>query len=104
MKSGFSLIEVLFAIILVGIAIAAMVAANISFTKASAAGTDLSTAEFLIEQIKELTTLLLVIDPETGLPVEKKEPYEVEVVTDYCIIRDVDSGVERRLVKKEKDK
>ena len=57
MKSAFSLIEVLFAIILVGIAIAAMVAANSSFTKANAAGTDLSTAEFLIEQIRELTIM-----------------------------------------------
>ncbi|TKJ34981.1 MAG: hypothetical protein CEE38_16100 [Planctomycetes bacterium B3_Pla] len=65
-NKGFSLIEVLIAVVLVGIAIASLVASNIAFTKANAAGTELSTAEFLIEQIRELTTLLPVIDPETG--------------------------------------
>jgi len=67
MKTGFTFIEVLIAIILVGLAIASLLAANSSFTKANAAGTDLSTAEFLIEQIRELTTLLPVIDPNTGI-------------------------------------
>jgi len=56
-KHGFSLIEVLIAILLVGLAIASLVVANSSFTKANAAGTDLSTAEFLIEQIRELTVM-----------------------------------------------
>jgi len=65
-KHGFSLIEVLIAILLVGLAIASLLVANSSFTKANAAGTDLSTAEFLIEQIRELTVLLPVIDPQTG--------------------------------------
>lgn len=62
---GFSLIEVLIAIILVGLAVASLMAANGVFTQANGAGTDLSTAEFLIEQIKELTALLPVIDPES---------------------------------------
>ena len=53
LNSGFSLIEVLIAIILVGLAIVSLVAANSSFTKANAAGTELSTAEFLIEQVRE---------------------------------------------------
>jgi len=52
-KHGFTLIEVLIAIILVGLAIAALVATNSVFTKANAVGTNLSTAEFLIEQIRE---------------------------------------------------
>ena len=64
-KSGFSLIEVLIAILLIGLAVASLVAANSAFTKANGAGTDLSTAEFLVEQIRELTTLLPVVDPET---------------------------------------
>ena len=54
-KNGFTLVEVLFAIILVGIAIVSLLAANLSFTKANSVGTELSTAEFLIEQIRELT-------------------------------------------------
>jgi len=66
LNSGFSLIEVLIAIILIGFAIASLIAANSSFTEANAAGTDLSTAEFLLEQIRELTTLLPVIDPNDG--------------------------------------
>ena len=66
-KSGFSLIEVLIAVLLVGLAIASLVAANGAFTKANGAGTDLSTAEFIIGQIRELTMLLPVIDPQTEL-------------------------------------
>ena len=56
-KNGFSLIEVLIAIILTGLAIASLLAANGVFTKAHGAGVNLSTAEFLIEQIKERTAL-----------------------------------------------
>jgi len=52
-RGGFSLIEALIAAILIGLVVASLVAANIAFTKANAAGTDLSTAEFLIEQIRE---------------------------------------------------
>jgi prepilin-type N-terminal cleavage/methylation domain-containing protein len=63
LKSGFSLIEVLIALLLVGLAVASLVAANSAFTQANGAGTDLSTAEFLAEQIRELTALLPVIDP-----------------------------------------
>ena len=56
-NNGFSLVEALFAILLVGLAIASLLAANTSFTKASGAGTSLSTAEFLLEQIKELSVV-----------------------------------------------
>ena len=63
---GFSLIEVLIATILVGMAIAALMAANSSFTMANDAGSDLSTAEFLIEQIRELTMLLPLVDPDAS--------------------------------------
>lgn len=66
-NSGFSLIEVLIAILLVGLAVASLVAANAAFTIANGAGADMSTAEFLFEQIRELTALLPVIDPETEL-------------------------------------
>ncbi len=61
---GFSLIEVLIATVLVGLAIAALVAANGSFSMANVAGADLSTAEFLVEQIRELTTMLPVSEPD----------------------------------------
>lgn len=47
----------LIAVILIGVAIASLVTANIAFTKANSAGTNLSTAEFLLEQIRELTVM-----------------------------------------------
>ena len=57
-ENAFTLIEVLIAIVLVGLAIVSLIAANNSFTQANAAGRDLSTAEFLIEQIRERTVLV----------------------------------------------
>ncbi|MBN2136798.1 MAG: prepilin-type N-terminal cleavage/methylation domain-containing protein [Sedimentisphaerales bacterium] len=64
-NNGFTLVEALFAIVLVGLAVASLVGANAAFTRANGVGADLSTAEFLLEQIKELTATLPVIDPET---------------------------------------
>jgi len=66
-SGGFTLIEVLISILLVGIAVVSLVAASNSFTVSNSAGTNLSTAEFLIEQIRELTILLPVIDPQGGI-------------------------------------
>jgi len=65
-QDGFTFIEVLIAILLVGLAIVSLISANGAFTQANAVGTELSTSEFLIEQIRELTTALPVIDPDTG--------------------------------------
>jgi prepilin-type N-terminal cleavage/methylation domain-containing protein len=62
-QRGFTLIEVLIATVLIGLSIAALVAANGSFSLANVTGADLSTAEFLAEQIRELTTMLPVVDP-----------------------------------------
>ncbi len=88
-ENGFSLIEVLIAIILVALAIASLVAANGSFTKATGAGTNLSTAEFLIEQIRELTVLLPVIDPQTGISTFGPEEANL---TDYDDLDDFDGA------------
>jgi len=88
-ENGFSLIEVLVAIILVGLAIASLVAANISFTKANAAGTELSTAEFLLEQVKELTVMLPVVDPNTGMLTFGPEAGET-ILADYDDLDDFD--------------
>ncbi len=63
MKSAaFTLIEVLVAIFLVGLAVVALLVTNRALTYSNSAGLEISTAEFLIEQIKELTTLLPVDD------------------------------------------
>ena len=89
-KSGFSLIEVLIAVLLVGLAIASLVAANGAFTKANGAGTDLSTAEFIIGQIRELTTLLPVIDPQSG--VSTFGPETGETLVGYDDLDDFDGA------------
>jgi hypothetical protein len=51
-------------ILLVGLSITALVLASNSFTMANGAGADLSTAEFLIEQVRELTTMIPAADPD----------------------------------------
>lgn len=89
-NSGFSLIEVLIAILLVGLAVASLVAANAAFTIANGAGTDMSTAEFLFEQIRELTALLPVIDPETELATFG--PESSETLADYDDLDDFDGA------------
>jgi prepilin-type N-terminal cleavage/methylation domain-containing protein len=88
-KNGFTLIEVMIAVILVGLAIASLVGANISFTQANGAGTDLSTAEFLLEQVKELTTMLSVVDPQTGTATFG--PETGETLTGYDDLDDFDN-------------
>lgn len=62
--NGFSLVEILVATILVGLSITALVLASNSFTMANGAGADLSTAEFLVEQIRELTAMTPAADPD----------------------------------------
>ena len=89
-KSGFTLIEVLFAVMLVGLAIASLMAANAAFTKANGVGTDLSTAEFIIGQIRELTMLLPVIDPETELATFG--PETGETLADYDDLDDLNGS------------
>jgi prepilin-type N-terminal cleavage/methylation domain-containing protein len=63
---GFTLVEVLIATILVGLSIYALLAANGAFSMVNGAGVDLTTAEFLAEQIRERTTVLPVVDPQNG--------------------------------------
>ena len=92
-RSGFSFVEVLFAVLLIGLAVASLMAANGAFTKANGAGTDLSTAEFLIEQIRELTMLLPVVEPgtpESGVDVFG--PESGETLATYDDLNDFDGA------------
>lgn len=57
-KDGFTLVEVMIAIILIGIAVAGIVAASGNLTRLNGAGVELSTAEFLLEQVRERTSLM----------------------------------------------
>lgn len=74
---GFTLIEVLIAIILIGVGILSLISANGAFTQANEAGLELSTAEFIIEQIRELTAVLPVIDPQSGTTTFGPEASEI---------------------------
>ncbi|MDH7598767.1 MAG: prepilin-type N-terminal cleavage/methylation domain-containing protein [Sedimentisphaerales bacterium] len=65
-QRGFTLIEVLMAVIIIGLAIAGLVGANRAYTMANGTGWDLTRSEFLIEQIRELTMTLPVADPQSG--------------------------------------
>ena len=90
-QSGFSLIEVLIAVLLVGLAVASLMAANTALTRANGAGTDLSTAEFLLGEVRELTALLPVVDPETE--VSTFGPEAGEVLADFDDLDDFDGAV-----------
>lgn len=63
-RRAFSLIEVMIAILLVGMGVASLIAANSVYTQSNSVALDMSTAEYLVEQIKELTILLPVVDPQ----------------------------------------
>lgn len=54
-KKGFTLIEALLAAMLLGLVVAALAAASGAYTMANGYGVDLSTAEFLIEEVRERT-------------------------------------------------
>ncbi len=89
--NGFTLVEVLMAVVIIGIAIAALVGANGAFTQVNGAAINLSTAEFLIEEIRELTTMLPVIDPESGTAEFGPEADET-TVADYDDLDDFDNA------------
>ena len=54
--NGFTLIETLFAAMLIGLVIAAICVSSSAATMVNGAGIDISTAEFLTEEIRERTT------------------------------------------------
>ena len=65
-QSAFTLVEVMIATIMVGLAISALMAANSTYTMVNSAGLDLSSGEFLVEQMREMT-MLTDYDDLTGL-------------------------------------
>ena len=88
---GFTLLEVLIAVVLVGLAIASLLVSSRALTQANGAAAELSTAEFLIEEIRELTTALPVVDPEGGTDHFGSETDEA-ALADYDDLDDFDSA------------
>ncbi|MCD4831792.1 MAG: prepilin-type N-terminal cleavage/methylation domain-containing protein [Anaerohalosphaeraceae bacterium] len=89
-KNGFTLIEILVAIIIIGIAIASLIGSNGYYSYASASAADITTAEFLVSQIKTITSLLPLRDPQTGTGVFG--PEEASLAT-YDDVDDFDDAV-----------
>ncbi len=58
MKKGFTLIEIMFAVIVIGIAFVSLMAANIAYTQNNSAGAKMSTSETLLQQAREFTVKL----------------------------------------------
>lgn len=81
-KKAFTLTEVLIAILLVGLTIVSLITANLHSTQVNSAGVDMSTAEFLLEQIRELSSMLTVIDPNSGTATFGPESGETLAVYD----------------------
>ncbi len=88
-KQGFTLVEVLIAIVIVGIALVSLIAANNSCTTTNGYGVELSTSEFLIEQIRELTRLLPISDPAGGTTFGPEEA----TLANYDDLDDFDGAV-----------
>jgi len=65
-RKGFTLVEVVVATALVALAVVSLLAANIAFTRSNGFGADLSTAEFLLEQLRERTALMSYEQLEGG--------------------------------------
>lgn len=87
-ENGFTLIETLFAAMLIGMVIVSLVAASGAFTMVNGVGIDMSTSEFLIEEIRELTATwafgeleVLVGNPVThSPPIDISDPPDNELV------------------------
>ncbi|MBM4102800.1 MAG: type II secretion system protein [Planctomycetes bacterium] len=88
---GFTLVEVLMAAMLIGLAITALVASSGAFTLYNAMGVDLSTAEFLIEEIRELTAPVLFADlgPYNGQTYSPPRDANGDNLSDFSAYRQV---------------
>ena len=90
--AAFTLIEIIVATILIGIVISAIVMSSRTFTTINAAGMNLTTAEFLIEEIRELAAPLPVVDPDSGTSTFGPESDETSLA-DYDDLDDFDGAV-----------
>ncbi|MHC5082923.1 MAG: type IV pilus modification PilV family protein [Planctomycetota bacterium] len=78
--AGFTLLEVMFATVLIGLVISALAASSGAFTVANGYGVDLSTAEFLIEEIREFSapmTFDVIEDYESYYDISVNPPIDV---------------------------
>ena len=91
-KNGFTLVEILVAVVLLALAITAIVASNAAYTQATSQAVQFSTAGFLVEQIRELSALFPMRDPVTGIAFFGPEPGEISIAL-YDDVDDFDGAV-----------
>jgi prepilin-type N-terminal cleavage/methylation domain-containing protein len=59
-KNGFTLLECLLAMVLLGLAVTGLLISNQSLTSANGAGLEITNAQFCIDQIREMTARMTV--------------------------------------------
>ncbi|MHC4638909.1 MAG: type IV pilus modification PilV family protein [Planctomycetota bacterium] len=99
-KTAFTLVEILVAIILVGLAVMSLVATNVALTRVNGAGVNLSTAEFVLEQARELLTMapyddLVTYDEITYSPPKAADGNDLSEFPGFSqeiIVENVDEG------------
>lgn len=99
-KTAFTLVEILVAIILVGLAVMSLVATNVALTRVNGAGVNLSTAEFVLEQAREFLTMVPYNDLAdydgitypTPIAADGNELSEFPGFSQEIIVENVDDG------------
>ena len=102
-QAAFTLVEVLIAMILMSIAVIGLVAANGTLSKVNGAGIELSTAEFLLEQVRERSAAMsfssiesldgkTYTPPEdaTGVPIADFLDYSQKITVDRVLESDLE--------------
>src|SRR5210317_1634039 len=85
-RTGFTLTEVLIATLLVGLSVYALLAANGAFSMVNGVGVDMTTAEFLVEELRERTAVLPVLDPQSTTStfgLEEPNMVDADDIDDY---------------------
>ncbi len=90
MCRAFTLVEAMIAMVLISLVIVSLIVAGRAFAQVNSAAVKLTTAEFLIDQIRELTTPLDVVDPQTTTSVFG--PETGESLSDYDDLDDFDGA------------
>jgi prepilin-type N-terminal cleavage/methylation domain-containing protein len=102
-QKGFTLVEILIAMILMSIGIIGLVVANGTLSKVNGAGIELSTAEFLLEQVRERSALMsfssiesldgkTYCPPEdaTGIPLPDFVDYTQQITVEHVLETDLE--------------
>ena len=81
-RYGFMLLDALFAVLLISVAIVSLLIASQSVTKINSKGVDISTANYLSQQLRECFATLATIDPQTSTLVFGAEEDSLELYDD----------------------